>query len=183
MHGQHSDVEHVVLGLRCTVPHDRVSRNFQWPGGEIFIDAYWNRGRRKVKCGQDWYSHLSEGVRIPYHAQGCHVHCKPKEKSHLCCSFGIPWLWCDLQQRKDILETHSHMIDEEGWGFFGLCGTDPSLALIIQTNPYTTGPSGIISRSVDWSLTCSSMGGCWNQVSTPLRWMWCWFIPTIPAFA
>jgi len=53
--------------------------------------------------------------------------------------------------------------------YVGLWGPDPGSELVSQTNPYTTGPFSINLRSVDWSLTQSSMGGCWNQVSAPLR--------------
>jgi len=64
----------------------------------------------------------------------------------------------------------------------GLWGPNPGSKLFSQTNPYTTGPFGISPRSADWSLTQSSMGGCWNQVFAPLRWLWCRFSPTIPTF-
>jgi len=66
--------------------------------------------------------------------------------------------------------------------FVGLWGPDLGSELFRQTNSCNTGPFGIRLRSMNWSLTWSSMGGCWNQVSTPLWWMWCRFIPTRPAF-
>jgi len=64
----------------------------------------------------------------------------------------------------------------------GLMGLDLGSELISQTNPYTTSPFGINPWSVDWSITRSSMGGWWNQVSAPLRCLRGWFSPTIPTF-
>jgi len=49
----------------------------------------------------------------------------------------------------------------------GLMGLDPCSTLISQANPYTSGPFSINPRSMNWSLTRSSMWGCRNQVSTP----------------
>ena len=37
--------------------------------------------------------------------------------------------------------------------YVGYVGTDPSSALVSQTNPYTIGPFGISPRSVNQSLT------------------------------
>ena len=51
--------------------------------------------------------------------------------------------------------------------FVGFVGLDLGSVLVNQTNPYTTGPFTINPQNVDQSLTQSSMGGCWNQVSTP----------------
>lgn len=51
--------------------------------------------------------------------------------------------------------------------FVGLVGPDPGLELVFQTNPYATSPFTMNPFSVDWSLTWSSIEGCWNQVSTP----------------
>ena len=54
--------------------------------------------------------------------------------------------------------------------------------LISQTNPYTTSPFSIIPWSADWSLTQSSMGGCWNQVFA--LWDGCdviWFPLSLPS--
>lgn len=42
--------------------------------------------------------------------------------------------------------------------FVGLRGLDPCSMLIRQTNPYSTGPFSINSRTMDRSLTWSSMG-------------------------
>ena len=64
----------------------------------------------------------------------------------------------------------------------GLWGPDPGSELFSQTNPYTTGPFSISLWSANWSLTWNSVGGCWNQVSTPLRCLWCRFSPTVLIF-
>lgn len=43
--------------------------------------------------------------------------------------------------------------------FAGLMGPDLGSDLFSQINLYNTGPFGISSQSMDWSLTRSSMGG------------------------
>lgn len=66
--------------------------------------------------------------------------------------------------------------------FVDLIGPDLGLELFSQTNLYTTSPFDISQQGTDWSLIQSSMGGCWNQFSTPLRCLWCRFSLTIPIF-
>lgn len=54
------------------------------------------------------------------------------------------------------------------WLPIGLMGPDLGLVIIIQANPYTTRHFSINPWSTDWCLTRSSMGGCMNQVFTPI---------------
>lgn len=67
--------------------------------------------------------------------------------------------------------------------FVSLLGPDPGSELIIQKNPCTTIPFRNSLWNADWGLIWSSMGGCWNQVSAPLRCLRGWFGPTVSSFA
>jgi len=49
----------------------------------------------------------------------------------------------------------------------GLMGPDLGSEMFSQTNPDTIDPFGNIPCSADSILTWASMGGRWNQVSTP----------------
>lgn len=98
----------------------------------------------------------------------------------------LPWgTWCHFVEcnfRSIWLVTLLYEAYTQLDYIVGLWGIDPGSELFSQTNPYTIGPFGIRQRSMDWSLTLSSMGGCWNQIFAPLRWMWCRFSPIRPTF-